>query len=41
MAGQSVGIIDKIQSVNDIIQDMINRGIQEADRILDLLEVCD
>ncbi|MBI9102945.1 MAG: nitronate monooxygenase [Spirochaetales bacterium] len=41
MAGQSVGIISEIQSVKDILADMIDRGIKESDRILGLVDVCD
>ncbi len=39
MAGQSVGIVSRIQSVHDIIHDMVERGIQEADRILGLVDI--
>ncbi len=41
MAGQSVGIVSRIQSVRDILHDMINRGIEEADRILGLVDISD
>ncbi len=39
MAGQSVGIVSRIQSVHEIIHDMVERGIQEADRILGLVDI--
>ena len=41
MAGQSVGIVSEIQSVKDILKDLIDVGIQEADRILGLVDICD
>ncbi len=41
MAGQSVGIISQVQNVKDILHDMVERGIHEADRILGLIDICD
>ncbi|RKX93442.1 MAG: 2-nitropropane dioxygenase [Spirochaetes bacterium] len=41
MAGQSVGIVSEIQSVHEIIHDMVERGIQESDRILSLINIKD
>ena len=41
MAGQSVGIISEIQPVKEIISDMVACGIQEADRILGLVDIHD
>jgi len=41
MAGQSVGIVSEIQSVHEIIHDMVERGIQESDRILSLIDITD
>lgn len=41
MAGQSVGIVSKVQSVREIIQDMVERGIRESDRILGLIDITD
>jgi len=41
MAGQSVGIVSEIQSVRDILKDLIDVGIREADRILGLVDICD
>lgn len=41
MAGQSVGIVSEVQSVREIIQDMVDMGIKEGDRILGLLDIED
>ena len=41
MAGQSVGLATKVMPVGEIIEELIDRGIEETDRILDLVDICD
>lgn len=41
MAGQSVGLATKVMPVKEIIDELIDRGIEETDRILDLVDICD
>jgi enoyl-[acyl-carrier protein] reductase II len=40
MAGQSVGLVDRIMPVKDIIQMFLNQAVEEAERILGLLQEC-
>ncbi|MCK4541680.1 MAG: nitronate monooxygenase [Spirochaetales bacterium] len=41
MAGQSVGLVTEVISVKEVISDLIEQGIQEADRILGLVDIHD
>ncbi|MDA3810865.1 MAG: nitronate monooxygenase [Spirochaetaceae bacterium] len=41
MAGQSVGLATKIMPVKDIINELIEKGIEETDRILKLVDISD
>jgi enoyl-[acyl-carrier protein] reductase II len=39
MAGQSVGLATKVMPVKEIINELVERGIEETDRILDLVDI--
>jgi enoyl-[acyl-carrier protein] reductase II len=41
MAGQSVGLATEVMPVKDIINELIEKGIEETDRILDLVDISD
>jgi enoyl-[acyl-carrier protein] reductase II len=41
MAGQSIGLATRVMSVKEIIAELIDRGLEETDRILELVDICD
>ena len=40
MAGQSVGLVNEVKPVKEIIRDIIDEGVQEAERINDMYCAC-
>ncbi len=40
MAGQSVGLVNEVKPVKEIIRDIIDEGLQEAERINDMYCAC-
>lgn len=41
MAGQSIGLAVKVMTVKEIIGELVDRGLEETDRILELVDICD
>jgi enoyl-[acyl-carrier protein] reductase II len=41
MAGQSIGLATRVMSVKEIIGELIDRGLEETDRILELVDIID
>ncbi len=40
MAGQSVGLVDKVMPVRGILQMFLDQAVEEAERVMDLLQEC-
>ena len=40
MAGQSVGLVNEVKPVKEIIREIIDEGVQEAERINEMYGAC-